>query len=105
MSDVLCAGDTDFGVFYGGDGRQLSIQILGTVCVALWTSGVNSAVFAILKYSNKLRVPPAYELDRLNASHHGNQPDQPIQEPSRLEDNGIGGETVVHATAPGEASD
>jgi len=94
-------GDTDYGVFYGGNGRQLSIQILGTVVIALWTSVINCALFAMLHYTGKLRVPPSYELERLNASFHGTQDLQAAMQEFNQQDqeNGATPDPSVHPTA------
>ena len=64
-------GHTDYGLFYGGDGRQLSIQILGTLVIAFWTCSINFALFGVLDYYGKLRVGEVEEMHGLNASIHG----------------------------------
>ena len=64
-------GQTDYGLFYGGDGRQLSIQILGTLVIAFWTCSINFALFGLLDYYGKLRVCEVEEMHGLNASIHG----------------------------------
>lgn len=62
---------TDFGVFYGGDGTQLGLQLLGVVVIGCWTISVNLFLFSFLKAKGWLRVPPADELMGLDASYHG----------------------------------
>lgn len=64
-------GETDFGIFYGGDGRQLCVQLLGTLVIACWTCTINFLLFAYLNYRGKLRVAKQEELSGLNASIHG----------------------------------
>lgn len=52
-----CLGDYDVGLFYGGDGTQLGIQILGALVIAAWTCAINFVLFSALKYYELLRVP------------------------------------------------
>eukprot|EP00210_Caulerpa_lentillifera_P004719 g4503.t1 len=61
----------DFGLFYGGDGTQLGIQLLGIVVVASWSMTLNFFVFYNLKKSGWLRVPAEDEIVELAASSHG----------------------------------
>ena len=85
-------------MFYGGDGRQLSVQVLGTVVIALWTSVINCALFATLHYAGKLRVPPSYELERLNASFHGTQDINQAMQEFEEQENGTVEDPSVHPT-------
>ncbi|KAJ9452123.1 Ammonium transporter 1 member 1 [Diplonema papillatum] len=53
-----------YGVFYGGNGDQLGIQVLVGLVIAMWTVTLVSICFAILKFAGRLRVPdhlPEYE--------------------------------------------
>lgn len=43
----------DWGVFYGGQGFQLGMQVLGVVVIAAWTCALNGALFLLLR---KVRV-------------------------------------------------
>lgn len=46
----------DWGVFYGGKGYQLGLQVLGIVMIAVWTCTLNGVLFFVLKKFNSLRV-------------------------------------------------
>ena len=59
------------GLFYTGSFRQLGIQLLGFVAVALWTVLTMSSFFLLLKKLNFLRAKPADELAGLDISEHG----------------------------------
>ena len=39
----------DWGVIYGGSGRQLGMQVLGTVVIAAWSCALAAALFLTLK--------------------------------------------------------
>ena len=39
----------DWGVFYGGSGRQLGMQLLGLVVIAAWTCSLSFLMFFALK--------------------------------------------------------
>ena len=67
----MTLGETDYGLFYGGDGRQLSIQLLGALVIAFWSCSFNFALFSYLKTTGKLRVAREEEISGLNASLHG----------------------------------
>ncbi|GMH35861.1 hypothetical protein BSKO_03729 [Bryopsis sp. KO-2023] len=62
---------TDVGVFYGGQGDQLFVQILGAVAIGAWTITVSGLMFFVLKEVNWLRVPEQEEIQGLDISHHG----------------------------------
>lgn len=47
----------DWGVFYGGSGAQLGIQLLGVLVIAATTLFLNGIGFAVLKALGCLRVP------------------------------------------------
>lgn len=64
------ADKTDVGVFYGGSGAQLGIQLLGIVTIALWTTILSSMMFFALKQADWLRVPHMEEVQGLDLSHH-----------------------------------
>ena len=80
------AEEVDFGVFYGGDGRQLCIQLLGTFIIAFWTCTLSSCLFFLLHRFDKFRVDPLQEEETLNASVHE----------VRKNDQGAGGEIEMN---------
>jgi ammonia channel protein AmtB len=47
----------DWGVFYGGSGAQLGIQILGASVIAATTVVLNGIGFGVLRALGCLRVP------------------------------------------------
>ena len=47
----------DWGVFYGGCGNQLGIQILGAVAIGTTTLALNGIGFGMLRAMGCLRVP------------------------------------------------
>ncbi len=59
------------GLFYTGSFRQMGIQLLGFVAVALWAVLTMSSFFLLLKKLNFLRAKPADELAGLDISEHG----------------------------------
>lgn len=67
----MVLGDDDVGLFLGGDGTQLGVQLLGTLVISAWTCSINFILFSILSYCKCLRVPEALEMRGLDASIHG----------------------------------
>jgi len=59
------------GVFYGGDGKCLGIQIAGVLAIIAWTCGMSGILFASLKQLGILRVRKEDEMAGLDESHHG----------------------------------
>ena len=59
------------GLFYTGSFRQLGIQALGFITVALWSALTMLAFFLLLKKVDFLRAAPADELAGLDISEHG----------------------------------
>lgn len=57
-----------YGVFYGGPGKQLGIQVLGIVAIAAWTACLSGVVFISLKKFGWLRVHKESELQGLDLS-------------------------------------
>lgn len=68
------SGNDMAGVFYGGDGHQLGVQILGVITIGLWSSALCFALFQILKLLGILRVPQDEEITGLDISHHAGGP-------------------------------
>lgn len=61
----------DVGIFYGGDGHQLGVQILGALAIGLWTCTVSFLMFWTLRSIGVLRVSQDQELTGLDISRHG----------------------------------
>lgn len=61
---VLAVGlfDRDEGIFCGGDGYQLGIQIAGIVVIISWAMFWSGLYFLIMKKFNRFRVPEIYEV-------------------------------------------
>ena len=47
----------DWGIFYGGSGAQLGVQILGALSIGVTTLALNGVGFAVLHALGWLRVP------------------------------------------------
>jgi len=63
--------DRDEGVFYGGDGKQLGIQVAGMVAITAWSIVMSGIYFFTLKKLGKFRVPLIYEIVGLDYFEHG----------------------------------
>ena len=59
------------GGFFGDDGIQLGIQVLGVVIITLWTCGMSAIMFMVLKVTGLFRVSEEEEDMGLDESHHG----------------------------------
>jgi Amt family ammonium transporter len=62
------------GLLYGGGADQLITQIIGVVAIAVWTTVLAYATFALIKRTVGLRVTTEEELtglDHLEHGHHG----------------------------------
>eukprot|EP00803_Ostreobium_quekettii_P002948 evm.model.scf_2798.3 EVM.evm.TU.scf_2798.3 scf_2798:13298-18695(+) len=62
---------TDVGIFYGGDGSQLGVQVLGALSIGLWTCSISCVMFLTLRAFGLLRVSQDQELTGLDISRHG----------------------------------
>ena len=60
-----------YGGFFGDDGIQLGIQVLGVVLITLWTCGMSAIMFMVLKVTGLFRVSEEEEDMGLDESHHG----------------------------------
>lgn len=55
-----------YGIFYGSSAKQLGIQVLGIVVIAVWTMTLAAIIFLSLKYLGWLRVDKDSELQGLD---------------------------------------
>ena len=63
--------DYENGVFYGGGFRQLGVQVLGVVVIAIYAAVVMGIVFAVINKVFGLRVTAEEEIIGLDATEHG----------------------------------
>lgn len=70
-SPFAVGSSTDAGVFYGGSGNQLGVQILGALVISIWTMTLSFLLFFGLKMYGWLRVPREEEIVGLDISCHG----------------------------------
>lgn len=59
------------GLFYGGGFKLLGIQMLGLICIVVWTAVVMTIVFLTLKKTIGLRVSAEEEIEGLDSTEHG----------------------------------
>ena len=59
------------GAFFGGNGQQLGVNLLGALMITVWVGGMSTIVFGTLRLAGILRVPLEEELEGLDKSHHG----------------------------------
>ncbi|HAJ94883.1 MAG TPA: ammonium transporter [Actinobacteria bacterium] len=59
------------GLFFGGGGSQLLIQLIGVASVVAWTFSLMLLIFFIMKKSNAFRVSREEELKGLDIEEHG----------------------------------
>jgi len=67
-------GDNDndrYGALMGGNGRLFGVQLLGAVCIILWTCGILGPFFFVLKQAGLLRTSAEEEAAGLDESKHG----------------------------------
>ncbi len=63
--------DINDGLFYGGGFKLLGIQLLGIVCIALWTIVTVFILFTIIKKTIGIRVSAEEEIKGLDPTEHG----------------------------------
>jgi Amt family ammonium transporter len=63
--------DVNDGLFYGGGGKLLGTQVLGTLCVSLFVIASMGLVFFVIKKTVGLRVGRDEELRGLDIGEHG----------------------------------
>ena len=59
------------GVFYGGNGRQLGVQLLAVLVMTVYGAGAAGALFFGMKACKILRVSEEDEIKGLDITHHG----------------------------------
>jgi Amt family ammonium transporter len=62
--------NSEAGLFYGGGGTLLGVQIVGVICEIAWVVPVTAAVFLPLKFTGLLRVSLEEERLGLDAVEH-----------------------------------
>ncbi|MBQ1515916.1 MAG: adenylate cyclase, partial [Lachnospiraceae bacterium] len=65
------AGRTISGLFYGGGGKLLGLQLLGFVTVAAWTAVTITIAFLVIRKVIGLRVTREEEMAGLDSTEHG----------------------------------
>lgn len=68
---IYDTGAVTKGLFYGGGLRQFGIQLLGVICILLWTAVTITIAFIIIKKTIGLRVSPEEEMEGLDIREHG----------------------------------
>ena len=63
----------DCGVFYGGNGTLLGVQIAGVVIEILWVTTLSGIMFMVLKLAGILRVSEEDERVGADVSKHGGE--------------------------------
>ncbi len=64
-------GQKIYGLFYGGGFKLLFLQLIGIICVAIWTSILITIVFIFIKKTIGLRVSKEEEMLGLDSTEHG----------------------------------
>ncbi len=59
------------GLFFSGSCDQLFCQLIGVLCVSLWSFTASFWIWAILKYTIGIRVSQKAEVDGLDIGEHG----------------------------------
>ena len=59
------------GLFYGGGFNQLLVQFVGAALVFVWVVATTGILFAVIKHTVGLRVPPEVEISGLDIFEHG----------------------------------
>ena len=59
------------GIFYGHDGKQLYIQIVGIIAIVAWTAVLSSIIFKTLHLKKMLRISKEEEIKGIDYVEHG----------------------------------
>jgi Amt family ammonium transporter len=70
---TICTGlfAKDVGLFMGGGSQQLIVQLMGVGLAFVWSFGMSSLVFFLIKSTLGLRVSEEEELEGLDVHEHG----------------------------------
>lgn len=60
-----------YGLFYGGGGKLLGVNILGCLVIVIWTVGLIGPLFLLMKFIGILRISPEEEIIGNDVSKHG----------------------------------
>lgn len=73
VTGTICVGlfAVDGGLFYGGGFGLLGVQLLGILCVAVWTIVCITILFLLIKKTIGLRVSEEEEIGGLDFYEHG----------------------------------
>lgn len=52
-------------------GEQFGVQLVGAICIALWTIGMSGSLFVFIDKTIGMRVPEEVEIEGLDGSEHG----------------------------------
>eukprot|EP00005_Dracoamoeba_jomungandri_P010188 CAMPEP_0174269910 /NCGR_PEP_ID=MMETSP0439-20130205/42684_1 /TAXON_ID=0 /ORGANISM="Stereomyxa ramosa, Strain Chinc5" /LENGTH=220 /DNA_ID=CAMNT_0015358927 /DNA_START=56 /DNA_END=719 /DNA_ORIENTATION=- len=79
VEDSYGVDTDDFGLFIGGGGRQLAVQLITIIVIIAWCSFWAGGLFLLLRLVGWLRVAPRAEIAGLDILHHGVE-DPPTRE-------------------------
>ena len=63
--------DINEGVFYGGNGKQIGVQLMGIIVISLWTSFMSFCLFYLLSKFKLLRISKEEEIMGIDWVEHG----------------------------------
>ena len=78
-----------YGFILGGGGRLLAAHLIYILTICVWTMGLMTPYFIILKKLNLFRVPPEVEAAGLDVSHHGGSAYPHDAEAARAKNTGV----------------
>ena len=86
--DDAFLGRENAGLFYGGGGGQLLVQLIFILIVMVWVLATMSALFFLLRKLNVLRVSPRVETEGMDLLEHGSSAygDDPFPDRNRVTD-------------------